>query len=385
MIHWLGDIYKKENLMSGKNYFLTEYCERIKKTDRIEGSVKLLAFGVFGEVGSILSATKKKEREGEYLYDFGESIKEELGDVLWYFCRLIDSIGFSINELIPENEPEETNLISTNMPSTPLASMISIKETDKENALLSLGKSAAKLLSLPDSKDEKREVVKEFFNCYLSILRSFEISFSSVIEGNIDKTESRFLHEGNIDLPDFDSKYEDDERLPKTFEIEIMQKSNKKTYMKWKGVFIGDPLTDNIGEEDYYRFHDVFHMANAAILHWSPTFRSLIKHKRKSNPKVDEQEDGGRAIVIEEGITAWIFSIAKENNYFEGYEKLSFGMLKNIKKFVKGYEVEECPLYLWERSILEGYKVFRELIKHKSGWVEGNRESRTIKFKGIES
>jgi hypothetical protein len=42
------------------------------------------------------------------------------------------------------------------------------------------------------------------------------------------------------------------------------------------GVFIGDPLTDNIRDPDGYRFHDVFHFARAAILHWSPTFRALI-------------------------------------------------------------------------------------------------------------
>ena len=65
--------------------------------------------------------------------------------------------------------------------------------------------------------------------------------------------------------------------------------------MRWNGVFIGDPLTDNMLDPDGYRFHDVFHFAHAAILHWSPTFRALIKHKRKDDPKVDEAQDGGRA------------------------------------------------------------------------------------------
>ena len=39
---------------------------------------------------------------------------------------------------------------------------------------------------------------------------------------------------------------------------------------------------------------------------WSPTFRALIKQKRKSDPKVDDAQDGGRAIVVEEGLTAWV-------------------------------------------------------------------------------
>ena len=30
---------------------------------------------------------------------------------------------------------------------------------------------------------------------------------------------------------------------------------------------------------------------------------------------MDEAQDGGRAIVVEEGLTAWIFSRAKELNF----------------------------------------------------------------------
>ena len=151
--------------------------------------------------------------------------------------------------------------------------------------------------------------------------------------------------------------------------------------MQWNGVFIGDPLTDNILDPDGYRFHDAFHLAYAAILHWSPAFRALIKQKRKSDPKVDEAEDGGRAIVIEEGLSAWIFSRAKKLNFFEGHSSVSFDMLKTVQQFVQGYEVEKCPLKLWERAILEGYEVFRQVRNNNGGIVVGNREARTIGYK----
>ena len=39
--------------------------------------------------------------------------------------------------------------------------------------------------------------------------------------------------------------------------------------------------------------------------------RALIKHKRKSKPDYDEAQDSGRAIVVEEGLTAWIFTDPK--------------------------------------------------------------------------
>ena len=57
-------------------------------------------------------------------------------------------------------------------------------------------------------------------------------------------------------------------------------------------MFIGDTLTDNVRDPDHYRFHDVFHLAYAAILHWSPVVRALIKQKRKSVQYIDENEDG---------------------------------------------------------------------------------------------
>ena len=42
------------------------------------------------------------------------------------------------------------------------------------------------------------------------------------------------------------------------------------------------------------RFHDIFHLSYAAILGWSPTVRALLRCKRKSDPRVDEVEDGGK-------------------------------------------------------------------------------------------
>jgi hypothetical protein len=150
-------------------------------------------------------------------------------------------------------------------------------------------------------------------------------------------------------------------------------------------VFIGDPLTDNISDPDGYRFHDVFHFSYAAILHWSPVTRSLIKHKRKSKPTYDEEQDGGRAIVVEEGLTAWIFSRAKELNFFENQDKISLGMLKTIAQFVSGYEVEKCPLKLWEKAILQGYSVFRQIKGAQGGWIVGDRVLRTISYEALES
>lgn len=162
------------------------------------------------------------------------------------------------------------------------------------------------------------------------------------------------------------------------------QRGSGRSYLQWNGVFIGDPLTDNIADPDGYRFHDVFHFAYSAILHWSPVMRALIKHKRKSKPDYDEAQDSGRAIVVEEGLTAWIFARAKELNFFDGQDRVSLGMLKTIGEFVIGYEVAQCPLKLSERAILDGYEVFRQIRAAEGGWVIGDRALRTIRYAPLE-
>lgn len=122
---------------------------------------------------------------------------------------------------------------------------------------------------------------------------------------------------------------------------------------------------------DDYRFHDVFHYAYVAILGWSPVTRSLFRLKRKSRPKIDEAQDGARAALIEEGIATWIFGQAMEMDFFQDLKagELPFDLLKQVRQFVRGYEAENCPTWLWEEAILQGYAAFRYLREHRRGTV----------------
>ena len=122
---------------------------------------------------------------------------------------------------------------------------------------------------------------------------------------------------------------------------------------------------------DDYRFHDVFHFAYVAVLTWSPVLRSLLRLKRKSDPKIDEAQDGARATLIEEGVTTWIFSQAVALDFFANMNRgdLPFDFLKHVRQFVSGYEAEQCPLWLWEEAILEGYAAFRFLRQHRRGRI----------------
>ncbi|MYN41891.1 hypothetical protein GTP55_21260 [Duganella sp. FT109W] len=361
---------------------IEEYFFKLKALDKLN-DITDVKLGLFGEVGSILTTAKKKSREGNS-FDYIPHLTEELGDALWYFCRLTDRLGLEFSEIVSfeDFKAGNSNILATDLYSSPLAHAPIVETANFPATLQLLGSAAAKLLHVElDKKIDAKMALQEFFRYFLSIVAATEIKFSSVLSFNLQKSEGRFSELDINRLPNFDRNFDSDERLPENFEIKIIQRSNGKSYMKLNDVFIGDPLTDNISVEDGYRFHDVFHMANAAILHWSPTFRSLIRHKRKSDSRIDEAEDGGRAIVIEEGLTAWIFSYAKEVDFFANRTSISFDILKSIKQFVKGYEVENCPVSLWEKSILDGYAVFRELKAHKSGTILGDRGRRTIEFR----
>ena len=175
--------------------------------------------------------------------------------------------------------------------------------------------------------------------------------------------------------PHLDGSADDDEKLPRSLVIELFEREvrgQKYVFQRCNSLFIGDRLTDNAATADDYRFHDVLHFGYWAILGWSPVTRALLRLKRKSDAFIDEVQDGARAALIEEGITTWIFGRASELNYFEGKQagELPFELLKTVKQFVAGYEVDQQPMWLWEEAILAGYEAFRFLRKHRRGRIQ---------------
>jgi hypothetical protein len=64
------------------------------------------------------------------------------------------------------------------------------------------------------------------------------------------------------------------------------------------------------------------------VLGWSPTLRALLQLKRKSRPEIDENEDGARASIIEEGISTWIFNHGARNADFRAVKTLDYGLFR---------------------------------------------------------
>ncbi|ALZ77342.1 nucleoside triphosphate pyrophosphohydrolase family protein [Rheinheimera sp. F8] len=365
----------------------SEYENQVAPTDILKkDDLNPILQGLYGEVGGIMSTAKKLVRDKNAYPGFRHAAEEEFGDTLWYLAAICRRLDIPLQDVfsgaVSCDEFSKVGALSDlSRGGIAYISMPSGEPISLENSLVRLGKSAATMLG---TKPLFNELV-EFARAYLDAIHAAELAFSEVARLNIKKARGAFLEPKAEDLIglDFDCGYSEDEQLPKLLKIKISQRRSGKSYLQLNGVFIGDPLTDNIADQDGYRFHDVFHLAYVAILHWSPVIRALIKHKRKSNAKCDEEQDSGRAIVVEEGLTAWIFTKAKELNFFEGQERVPLGILKTISEFVSGYEVEKCPLKLWEKAILEGYEVFRQIKINNGGWVICDRELRTIRYESV--
>lgn len=368
---------------------LYDYMREIEPTDRLPtDDLHPVLLGLFGEVGGILAAAKKYHREKEAYTGYRQALEEEFGDVLWYFttlCRRLDvDIETMFSDAVRQDRYNQI-IAASDLPEGTVSHISSFSTLPILNeTLLNLGEATAALLRVKNSDEQTQEMLLSFSDHYLQALQAAKVNFAKIVRMNITKARGRFLDPEISCLPTFDSDFPDEERLPQHFEISFTQRKSGQSYLQWNGVFIGEPLTDNILEPDGYRFHDVFHFAHAAVLHWSPVFRALIKQKRKSDPKIDEVQDGGRAIAVEEGLTAWIFSCAKHLNFFDGQDPISFDLLKTVQQFVQGYEVEDCPLKLWERAILDGYKAFRQVRDNNGGTVIGDRENRTVTYVPIE-
>ena len=217
---------------------------------------------------------------------------------------------------------------------------------------------------------------------YLSnVATKHGLTLEEVADFNLDKTGRRWrpagVGKGQVKL--FDEDFPPSERLPRQMDISIAEESGI-AITTIDGAKYGDPLTDNRYEDDGYRFHDICHLSYASILGWSPTMRALMKRKRKSNPKVDEVEDGGRAIVIEEGISAMVFSYAERRNFLEGAEGVNYDLLRTIKDMTSHLEVNARTEGDWERAIMTGFDIWRQVKAQGRGRIHADLERGTIRL-----
>ena len=350
--------------------WLTDYCQEAERTDQLAGRpdhVLLLAAGLFGETGSLLAELKKTEREAGAYPSYRNRLMEEIGDLLWYFARLVTVLA-----------PSEVQNLDQ------FASRPSRSHDDTLSDAFTLASAAGALLATLQQKNDSGTVAQfaAVWSALVRVASAVGIELCDAAKNNLQKTQSRWP-QVRVPVRLFDDSFDEEEQIPRRLDVQFRQihRGDKSVVLlRCNGLNLGDRLTDNINDPDSYRFHDVFHLAHAVYLGWSPIVRDLLNCKRKSDPRVDENQDGARARIIEEAVTAAVFSRAKETHFYHGIDHVDYDLLKTISEFARGFEVDTVPLWQWEEAILNGYRVFRALREHGGGTVTVDLIDRVLNY-----
>ena len=241
-------------------------------------------------------------------------------------------------------------------------------------------------------KDRMAEELGDVLWYVAEVASCLGLDLSEVAVSNLQKVRDRWGDPAATDAPflfatDFyDDTFPEDQRIPRRFRIRIEEldgTSPPRILLSRRGKPCGNELTDNSYDDDGYRFHDAFHLAYETILRWSPVTRKLLGCKRRSQPKIDEVQDGGRAIVIEEGIAAFVFDYARRHRFFDGVNHVDTGVLRTIKSLVTGLEVASRSTKDWERAILSGFHIWRQVRRNGGGFVACDLVERRIRYRRI--
>lgn len=236
--------------------------------------------------------------------------------------------------------------------------------------------------------EEVHEELGDLFWYAAALARRCSLDLDEVAD-NLRKTQERFLHpEQPPPHPLFDEGRAPAEQLPRILDItfvETIEHDRGSVPVPVVRIYrgtdaVGDPLDDNSDDSDDYRFHDALHLGHLAILGWSPTMRGLLGVKRTSDRDLDRVQDGGRSAVVEEGLTAYVFSAAVSHSLFASTDRVPVDVLKACQKMTAHLEVSRRSATDWEYAILAGYRIFRELQVHRGGTVHVDLVERSLTF-----
>ena len=236
------------------------------------------------------------------------------------------------------------------------------------------------------AKAKAREELGDVLWYVAAVADRFDLDLEDIAAANLNKINDRWKP-SKPDQPLLDEGYPENEQLPRTgeltVELEVDERGRTVAKTTLDGVSFGDKLTDASHIDDGYAMHDVFHFGYAAVLGWSPVARGLLKRKRKSVARVDEAEDGGRAIAIEEGVSALVFSYAAEHNYLDGVEHVDHDLIRTVCGMVAHLEVSVHRAADWEQAILTGFDAWRILRDNRGGVIEFDLNARTLRARPL--
>ena len=309
---------KVEDVNDKPHLTLTQYQVRACASNQFKGApeaIDQLRFGLFGEIGGLLAVVKKSHRDPAWAEQ--SNIIEELGDALWYLTTVAGEYGFSLNEVGTSSIVDLQSRLKIEDGAHPSEDLTfhefdgliafchaKLQELSINHILCQLAYNVGQLMSISAGREPDAQRPRLLMGTLLADMvmvgALFKQSITVIAEMNLQKFESRWPPADAVYTPLFDEDMSPLEQFPRKLSMHFIEQhtADGKPYviLQLNGVNIGDRLTDNRSEPDGYRFHDVFHLAYMAHLGWSPVIRGLLKLKRKSNPDLDDNEDGARAM-----------------------------------------------------------------------------------------
>lgn len=241
-------------------------------------------------------------------------------------------------------------------------------------------------------RDEVREELGDLIWYTAALARRCDLDLGDVLSENLQKTEQRFNRPAHPPAHHlFDEKRPPGEQFPRQLDITFTETEETDrgahpvpVVRIYRGTeAVGEPLDDNRDDNDGYRYHDALHLGHMAILGWSPTLRGLLGVKRKGDHDADRIQDGGRSAALEEGLTAYVFSLATEHSLFATSDRIPADLIKACRRMTSHLEVAERTVADWEYAVLAGYRAFRELRDHRGGTLHVDLIARTLTFRPL--
>lgn len=327
-------------MTSGATLEFNEYQQAASKTStlRLGGPQGTIApmLGLASETGSILNTYKKYLRDGIDLIANRETLREELGDLLWYTAAIATSCQLDLDDIAVANLRRTRDRY--NQAPTPEL-LAELPDFD---------------LHYPNSERFPRSLTVEFVEQVAST-------------GQLTATMTLVA------------------AIPNAFPKGPMYRADGKLQGFSLDAPLGDPLTDNTRRADAYRFHDAIHFGFMAVLGWSPNIRALLRLKRKSKPETDVNEDGARAIFAEEGLAAILSRLAKHKSGFQRETTVDNQIIEIATAATFDLEPSALPGWIWRRAVSQGFNAMRELAINGGGYLIADLERRSLTYHKILS
>jgi len=84
---------------------INDYQRETAKTNKMADYIEYFMLGLGGETGELFNKFKKilRDEDGEVTRDHVEAMSLELGDIAWYWVRLVDALGLDAGDVLQQN------------------------------------------------------------------------------------------------------------------------------------------------------------------------------------------------------------------------------------------------------------------------------------------